>query len=130
VLPRPHRVRRPDDFRRILRRGRKAGRRLLSVHAVTGDDDGSRAGFVVGRSVGGSVERHRVTRRLRHVVARRLDALPAGTAVVVRAHPPAVSATSAELAADLDAALRRLGLSARPGEVDEHGVGEPTGQVR
>ncbi|NMO90263.1 ribonuclease P protein component [Actinomycetospora sp. TBRC 11914] len=121
MLPRPHRVRRPDDFRRILRRGRKAGRRLLSVHALAGDDGGRRAGFVVGRSVGGSVERHRVTRRLRHLVAARLDALPEGTALVVRAHPAAATATSAALAADLDAALRRLGVLPGP-----H-AGEPVG---
>lgn len=114
MLPRPHRVRRPDDFRRILRRGRKAGRRRLSVHALAGDDGGSRAGFVVGRTVGGSVERHRVTRRLRHLVGERLTGLPDGTALVVRAHPAAAGCTSVELAVDLDAALRRLGLTPAP----------------
>jgi ribonuclease P protein component len=113
VLPRPSRVRRPEDFRRILRRGRKAGRRLLSVHALAHDGT-SRVGFVVGRSVGGSVERHRVTRRLRHLVADRLGYLPEGTALVVRAHPPAAGAGSAELGADLDAALRRLGVAPGP----------------
>jgi ribonuclease P protein component len=41
----------------------------------------------------------------------RLGRLPAGTAVVVRALAPAATASSAELGADLDAALRRLGLS-------------------
>jgi ribonuclease P protein component len=113
VLPRPSRVRRPDDFRRILRRGRKAGRRLLSVHALAHDGT-TRAGFVVGRSVGGSVERHRVTRRLRHLVADRLDYLPEGTALVVRAHPAAAGVGSTELGADLDAALRRLGVAPGP----------------
>ena len=115
MLPRPHRVRRPDDFRRILRRGRKAGRRRLSVHVLAGGEGGSRAGFVVGRTVGGSVERHQVTRRLRHLVGARLDELPVGTALVVRAHPAAAGATSAELGADLDAALRRLGFATGSG---------------
>jgi ribonuclease P protein component len=96
-----------------MRRGRKAGRRLLSVHALA-DHGASRAGFVVGRSVGGSVERHRVTRRLRHLLADRLDYLPAGTALVVRAHPAAAGAGSADLGADLDAALRRLGVAPGP----------------
>ncbi|WP_018330359.1 ribonuclease P protein component [Actinomycetospora chiangmaiensis] len=115
MLPPAHRVRRPDDFRLVLRRGRKAGRRRLSVHALTpdGSPGPSRAGFVVGRAVGNSVVRHRTTRRLRHLVAERLDALPTGTLLVVRAHPPAAGATSAELADDLDAALRRLDLRPR-----------------
>ncbi|MCD2186463.1 ribonuclease P protein component [Actinomycetospora soli] len=115
MLPPAHRVRRPDDFRLVLRRGRKAGRRRLSVHALTTDGrtGPARAGFVVGRAVGNSVTRHRVTRRLRHLVAERLPALPAGTALVVRAHPPAASSSSAELAEDLDAALRRLQLRPR-----------------
>ncbi len=118
MLPRPHRVRRPDDFRRVLRRGRKAGRRRLSLHVLAGDDGGSRAGFVVGRTVGGSVERHRITRRLRHLVGARLEDLPAGTALVVRAHPAAAGSTSDELGADLDAALRRLGFTVGPDAAD------------
>lgn len=68
--------------------------------------DRARAGFVVSRAVGGSVARHRVARRLRHLVAPRLAALPADLRVVVRALPPAAGATSSELAIDLDAALR------------------------
>jgi ribonuclease P protein component len=65
-----------------------------------------RAGFVVSRAVGGSVVRHRVVRRLRHLVADRIGSLPAGTRIVVRALPPAAGASSADLAADLDAGLR------------------------
>ncbi len=58
--------------------------------------------------------RHRVTRRLRHLVGDRLGYLPEGTALVVRAHPPAAFAGSTELGADLDAALRRLGVAPGP----------------
>jgi ribonuclease P protein component len=59
----------------------------------------------VSKAVGGSVVRHAVTRRLRHVVRDRLEGLPAGTLLVVRALPTAATATSTELAADLDSAL-------------------------
>jgi ribonuclease P protein component len=73
----------------------------------------ARAGFVVGRSVGGSVVRHRVTRQLRHLVAPLLDGLPDGLGVVVRALPPAAGADAASLATDLanglDRAMRALG---------------------
>jgi ribonuclease P protein component len=61
---------------------------------------------VVSKAVGCSVVRHRVSRRLRHLLAPRLDGLPAGALLVVRALPPAAAATSAELGEDLDAGLR------------------------
>jgi ribonuclease P protein component len=67
-----------------------------------------RAGFVVSRAVGGSVVRHRVVRRLRHLVRERLAALPPGSRLVVRALPPAADAPSSVLAADLDSALVTL----------------------
>lgn len=59
------------------------------------------------KAVGNAVVRHRVTRRLRHLVADRLALLPAGALLVVRALPPAATATSTELAADLDSGLRK-----------------------
>ena len=65
----------------------------------------AKAGFVVSRAVGGSVTRHAVVRRLRALTPPLLDALPAGSRLVVRALPEAATATSAELAADLDAAI-------------------------
>ena len=52
--------------------------------------------------------RNTVTRRLRALVRNRLASLPEGTVLVVRALPPAASATSVALAADLDACLAHL----------------------
>ncbi|GAA2821871.1 ribonuclease P protein component [Saccharopolyspora taberi] len=67
-----------------------------------------RVGFVVSKAVGTAVVRHRVSRRLRHLMRDRLALLPAGTLVVVRALPPAADAPSRDLGSDLDAALRKL----------------------
>jgi ribonuclease P protein component len=64
-----------------------------------------RAGFVVSKAVGGAVVRNRVRRRLRHLMRSRLDRLPDGTDVVVRATPAAADRTYAGLGADLDGAL-------------------------
>jgi ribonuclease P protein component len=69
---------------------------------------GPRAGFVVGKSVGNSVVRHRVTRRLRAVVARELDRLPDGADLVVRARPEAAGATSERLHRELRSGLDRV----------------------
>jgi len=117
VLPRSARLRRSQDFTEAVRRGTRAGRPLLVVHlelssgaSVTTDSrPGSdpRAGFVVSKGVGNSVVRHAVARKLRHLVRPRLALLPAGAHLVVRALPGAGTATSAQLGADLDAALER-----------------------
>ena len=153
MLPAGSRMRRREEFAAVVRRGRRAGRPSVVVHLLAGPNsepvgdaipdanptsrsepgrevvgvqDPAAAplvGFVVGRAVGNSVTRHRVQRRLRHVLADRLPDLPAGARVVVRALPAAADRTSAELAADVDRALERLGLrprtsgSASPGVV-------------
>ncbi|MCI2423985.1 ribonuclease P protein component [Saccharopolyspora sp. K220] len=136
MLPAAARLTRSQEFRLVVRRGRRAGRPRLVVHALRPDqarepgphrtggealpaagmntaptrisDVSTRVGFVVSKAVGTAVVRHRVTRRLRHLMRDRLPALPAGTLVVVRALPPAADAPSRELGADLDAALRKL----------------------
>jgi ribonuclease P protein component len=117
VLPAAARLRRREDFTLAVRRGGRAGRGTLVAHYLCPDlsaDPASdvapvaRAGFVVGRAVGNSVVRHRTVRRLRHLVRDRLDRLPAGSILVVRARPPAADADSATLGRDLDAALSRL----------------------
>lgn len=78
------------------------------VGGVSGVPSGPRAGFVVGKSVGNSVVRHRVTRRLRAVVLDELSRLPASSDLVVRARPEAAAATSAQLRADLRSGLDRV----------------------
>ena len=107
VLPAAHRLRTSREFSQVVRGGRRAGRPLLTVHLDSEGTDRT-AGLVVSKAVGGSVVRHRVARRLRHLLAARLPELPAGTRLVVRAAPAAANATSAALGADLDRALARL----------------------
>ncbi|AEA28779.1 ribonuclease P protein component [Pseudonocardia benzenivorans] len=106
MLPAGARLTRRDEFTTTMRHGRRSGRSRLVVHLDVSGSDAPRAGFVVSKAVGNAVVRHRVSRRLRHVVAPRLGALPAGARLVVRALPASATASSAELAADLDGALR------------------------
>ncbi|MCC3766518.1 ribonuclease P protein component [Streptomyces sp. UNOC14_S4] len=117
MLPSESRLRRREDFAIAVRRGRRAGRPLLVVHLRTGTTDPHtpgenalpvRAGFVVSKAVGVAVVRNRVKRRLRHLMRDRLDLLPAGSLVVVRALPGAGEADHDQLARDLDTALQRL----------------------
>ena len=69
---------------------------------------GARAGFVVGKAVGNSVVRHRVTRQLRAAVRAELHRLPPTADLVVRARPEAATAGSAVLRRDLAAGMSRL----------------------
>jgi len=127
VLPAGNRLRRRQEFATAIRRGRQAGRPLLVLHLhhdpdsnVDADADavreaGSemvapapRVGLVVGRTVGPAVVRNRVRRQLRHLLRDRVDRLPPGALLVVRALPGAAGAASSALAADLDRALRRV----------------------
>ena len=110
MLPAPARLRRREDFTLAVRRGRRAGRTTLVAHYLAPSDDliEARVGFVVGRIVGNSVVRHRTSRQLRHLMRDRLDRLPAGSLLVVRALPPAAAADSVTLGRDLDAVLGRL----------------------
>ncbi|MEV5412106.1 ribonuclease P protein component [Thermopolyspora sp. NPDC052614] len=114
VLPSASRMRRSEDFATAIRRGRRAGRPSLVLHLnVVQNADGDRdapplVGFVVSKAVGGAVTRNTVKRRLRHLMRVRLHRLPRGSLLVVRANPPAASARSEHLAAELDVALDRL----------------------
>jgi ribonuclease P protein component len=61
----------------------------------------------VPRSVGDAVRRKLVTRRLRHLMAERLDRLPAGATMVVRALPGSAQAGFDALGEALDAGVAR-----------------------
>ncbi len=105
-------MRRSTDFTLVLRAGLRARRGHVVVHQHPALHDGAATvGLVVGKAVGGSVVRHRVARQLRAQLADRVPELAAGSGTVVRALPSAAGASSAQLGADLDAALGRLARS-------------------
>lgn len=70
-----------------------------------------RVGFVVSKAVGNAVVRNRTKRRLRASVANRLNGIPTGLDLVVRANPAAADAGWDELdlavARGLEKACRR-----------------------
>jgi ribonuclease P protein component len=102
-------MRRSTDFGQVVRGGvRVRGGALIVHHRPALGSHPARVGLVVGRSVGGSVVRHRVSRRLRAQLAQRLDRLPAGSGTVVRALPESAGASSAELGRALDTALAKV----------------------
>jgi ribonuclease P protein component len=116
-MPARSRLRSSAEFATVIRTGRRAGSRTLVVHALapaeSSPESSPRVGFVVGRAVGGAVVRNRTRRRLRHLMADRLDLLPAACRVVVRALAPSGSAPFRVLGSDLDRCLAQVTGSAR-----------------
>jgi ribonuclease P protein component len=109
MLPADARLRRSVDIADTLKRGRRSAARLVVLHICDDPDQTqpARFAFAVGKVVGNSVARHRVTRRLRHIVRDQAASVPAGTRVVIRALPPSAVAPFQELRHDVAAALAK-----------------------
>ncbi len=105
-------MRRSVDFDAAVKHGVRAVQPDIVVHAQRGSDasgeaSGPRVGFIVAKSVGSAVERHRVARRLRHVVRSMLEDLDPAEHLVVRALPTSQQASSATLTTQMQTGLRR-----------------------
>lgn len=104
MLSRDHRLHPRSRVRSTIRRGRRAKSGAVVVHFVA-DSDQPHAAVVVGRVLGGAVERHRRQRQLRHALAAMWEQLPAGS-LVVRALPARTDYQ--QLSTDLRRAVGRL----------------------
>jgi ribonuclease P protein component len=86
VLPVSARLTSPQDFARTT----KSGLRVTSEHFVgylhitPATNENPRAGLIIGKAVGGSVRRHRVSRQIRHALAVELEKFPQGSLIVIR----------------------------------------------
>lgn len=103
-------MRRSADFSHTVKYGVRASQPDLVVHAcrtASPDERRPRVGFVVSKSVGGAVDRHRVARRLRHATRELLGELDPSDRIVVRALPSSRDAESQRLGLQVRAGIRR-----------------------
>lgn len=96
-------LRRRSDFARVRGRGRRTQTPRLAVYSLRRREGPPRVGLVVGRAVGGAVERNRLRRRLRAA----LRELPweGYRDLVVVARAESASAAYRDLVADLRSLL-------------------------
>lgn len=107
---------RSTEFDATVRHGVRAAQPDLVIHARREIDaenqdygaTGPQVGLIVAKSVGSAVERHRVARRLRHVVRGLLPDLKPSERVVIRALPGSRQASSVRLEMQLRSGLRRI----------------------
>ncbi|MGH9156145.1 MAG: ribonuclease P protein component [Acidimicrobiales bacterium] len=84
------------SFSALAAHGRRARSGPITVTWVGGPGDASQVAYAIGRRVGGAVQRNRLRRRLRAIVAELAPDLPAGT-YLVSAGPAATTTSSGEL---------------------------------
>jgi ribonuclease P protein component len=101
-------VRGRDSFAALARQGRRVREGPLTV-VHRSADTAPRVAFAVGRKVGSAVVRNRLRRRLRALWR---EATPPGGDYLIVIAPAAATATHAELALRLSAALERLAVPA------------------
>ena len=108
MLPRRHRLTDRTTFAAAVRSGRRIRSGSLVGHLVLQTDvTGPRVGLIVSKRVGTAVQRHRVSRVIRHAAAAHLGQLPPGSVLVVRALPDAAR-RDGDLAADVATLVGRV----------------------
>ena len=88
MLPQGARLTASSDFARAT----KSGVRVTTQHFVgylyispVTNNDSTKCGLIINKTVGGSVKRHRLARKIRHAVAPHIASLPTGSLLVIRA---------------------------------------------
>jgi ribonuclease P protein component len=111
MLAQKNRLRKAIDFALASKGMRVSGENFLLYIATPakGECDGApvKVGLIVGKNVGGSVVRHRVSRQLRHAIVPHLHQFPSGTLLVVRAHPSAAQSTETNLAGEVSKLIEK-----------------------
>lgn len=93
AFPKSARLRRRNDFRRVLEEGfRVAGQYFVAFCRLRPEGGEPRVGFSAPRSLGKAVARNRIKRRLREAVRLRLEQLAPGWDVVIAARQAAADA--------------------------------------
>ena len=103
-------LRRKADFDALGRRGTVRSCRLLVLRSLRTDGPVTRIGLSTPRTIGGSVQRNLVRRRLRELVRERLGALDSGWDLLLIARPDAGAASQAELREALRSLMERSGI--------------------
>lgn len=107
MLAKANRLLTAEDFRGVLRRGKRQTFDGIAVNTVlTSDGVHARFGFVVTKKVGNAVARNQVRRRLKAVARELVTEGLSGVDVVVRAFPASVDASWTSLRGEFRNAMK------------------------
>jgi ribonuclease P protein component len=91
VLPNSARIKSSSDFARVTKTGKRfttnslVGYLLIDKSSNQSNNQPAKLGLIVGRLVGNSVVRNRISRQIRHAAKTSLPELPTGSLLVIRA---------------------------------------------
>ena len=111
MLPASARLRKSSEISAVMKSGTRFSAKLVVLHVAQSSSEHTKVAFAVGKNIGNSVARHKVTRQLRHAITPLISSFPAGSYVVVRALPEAHQATFTQLSENLKFALSKLSKS-------------------
>ena len=105
MLPASNRLRTSQDFARTTKVGHRATSQSLILYGANqpAQVQGPQVGLIISKAVGGSVQRHRIARQLRHLIKEELKLFPKETQIVIRVlrAQPSYTTEVKELAAKL-----------------------------
>ncbi|MGE0214870.1 ribonuclease P protein component [Mycolicibacterium sp.] len=109
MLPAQYRMTRSTEFGATVSKGTRAAQPDLVVYTRrdSAGEPGPKVGLIVSKAIGNAVQRHRVSRRLRHVARTLIPDLDPADRVVIRALPGSRDAISARLQEELRVAVQR-----------------------
>jgi ribonuclease P protein component len=108
-MRKPWSLARREQFTAVFRQGRPYSGRLVVVRVLSNGRETSRLGLVVGKKVGGAVQRNRAKRLIREAV--NIRTLTAGWDVVVIARPGLQSAKYRSVEQELQQLLLKAGIA-------------------
>ena len=114
MLSPQHRVVSGDDYRRIVRTGKRINSPTCVLHVKTTDiAHPARFGFIVTRAVGKAHTRNQIRRRYKALALELVRSGLRGTDIVIRIHPRSAVASFAELRTQFFAAVDKEQLITR-----------------
>jgi ribonuclease P protein component len=88
MLAKTARISNSADFAKATKSGlRSTTNCLVGYLHLSNSGEAARCGLIINKSVGNSVIRHSVARKIRHIIAANLTSFPAGSLLVIRALP-------------------------------------------
>ncbi|AWB87797.1 ribonuclease P protein component [Mycetocola zhujimingii] len=109
MLAQAQRITSADDYKRVVRRGRRAAGTSCVTYQLMNPNGGTpRFGFIVAKTVGNAVVRNRTRRRLKAIAHDLAPELPEGAEFVFRALPPAAVSDFSALKAELQHSTAKL----------------------